>query len=200
MNIIMIGASTGGPRALRSLFAFLPRLEAAIVVVQHMPRFLNESLRRSLAERTEMDVRTARAGDQLESGAIYIAPSEFHLVLTNNRDIHLVRGVKVNYVCPSVDVAMLSLRPDEKDSFTGVILTGMASDGIEGIRHIKNLGGTVFVQDRKTAAVYDMPQRTLAAGIVDFEGSPKSIHDRFMDMFGNREAVSHSTMENPLET
>lgn len=199
MNIIMIGASTGGPRALRSLFEFLPRLDAAVVLVQHMPRFLNESLRRSLAEQTLMDVRIARQGDELESGTVYVAPSEFHLVLANNRRIELVRGVKVNYVCPSVDVAMLSLRPNGEDSFLGVILTGMAADGTEGVRHIKNLGGLVFVQNQKTAAVYDMPRSAQAAGVVDFEGSPRAIREKLVETLGCIEAVSPSADANRME-
>jgi len=190
MNIIVMGASTGGPRALRSLFEYFPRLDAAVILVQHMPRFLNESLRRSLAEQTAMDVRLAQQGDMLESGTVFVAPSEFHLVLSNNRRIDLVRGVKVNYVCPSVDVAMLSLRSNREDSFFGVILTGMAADGSEGVRHIKNLGGRVLVQNQKTSAVYDMPRCALETGAVDFEGSPKAIREKLVETLGCIESVS----------
>jgi two-component system chemotaxis response regulator CheB len=200
MNIMMIGASTGGPRALRSLFEFLPCLDAAVILVQHMPRFLNESLRRNLSERTIMDVRIARQGDILQSGVIYVAPSEFHLVLHENRRIDLVRGVKVNYVCPSVDVAMLSLRPAHEDRYVGVILTGMSADGAEGVKHIKQLGGRVFVQNQKTAAVYDMPRSAVETGAVDFEGSPKVIREKLIELTGSIEPVSSSAREEQLDT
>ncbi|MBN1941679.1 MAG: chemotaxis protein CheB [Phycisphaerae bacterium] len=195
MNIIVIGASTGGPKALRSLFEFLPRLDAAIVLVQHMPRFLNESFRRVLAERTLMDVSLAEPGQMLEHGVVFVAPSEFHLVLNDNRRIDLVRGVKVNYVCSSVDVTMLSLRPRGEDSFLGIILTGMAADGADGIRHIKNLGGLTFVQNQMTAAVYDMPHSALLTGAVDFEGSPKAIRERLVEKFGCIQTVSSPAAE-----
>jgi two-component system chemotaxis response regulator CheB len=200
MNIIMIGASTGGPRTLRSLFEFLPRLDAAVILVQHMPRFLNESFRRALSEKTIMDVRIARQGDMLETGVVYVAPSEFHMVLADNQRIDLVRGVKVNYVCPSVDVAMLSLHPGDEDTFIGVILTGMAADGTEGVRHIKNLGGLVFVQNQKTSAVYDMPRSALATGVVDFEGSPKAIREKLIETLGCIETVSPSAHAEGMAT
>jgi two-component system chemotaxis response regulator CheB len=145
-----------------------------------------------------MDVCVAKQGDILEAGTVFIAPSEYHLVLSNNRRIDLVRGVKVNYVCPSVDVAMLSLRPNSEDSFFGVILTGMASDGTEGIRHVKNLGGRIYVQNQKTSAVYDMPHSAIQTGAVDFEGSPKAIREKLMESIGCIEAVSPWSM-NPLE-
>lgn len=189
MNLVLIGASTGGPKTLQSLFEFFPRLDAAVILVQHMPRFLNESLRRVLAERTLMDVCLAEKGQTLEHGVVYLAPSEVHLTLENNRRIDLARGEKVNHVCPSIDVAMLSLCPREEDAFVGVILTGMACDGVEGIRHIKQLGGQVFVQNRLTAAVYTLPHAALATGLVDFEGSPKAIREKLVERFGCISAV-----------
>ncbi|MBN1556172.1 MAG: chemotaxis protein CheB [Phycisphaerae bacterium] len=192
MNIVMIGASTGGPKALRSLFEYLPRIDAAVILIQHMPKFLNVSFCKALSERTLMDVHLAVQDQLLEHGVVHVAPSEYHLVLADNRRIDLVRGVKVNYVCPSVDVAMLSLQARRDDRFVGVVLTGMAADGAEGVRHIKNLGGMAFVQNQMTAAVYDMPHSALLTGAVDFQGSPKSLREKLVETFGVLETTTQT--------
>ncbi|MDY6834646.1 MAG: CheB methylesterase domain-containing protein, partial [Chloroflexota bacterium] len=139
-NIIVIGSSTGGPKTLKELFFGLPILNASVIVIQHMPHYINESLKEKLGDRTEMQVKLAEDKDTLEAGTVYIARSELHLKLRNNRKIRLVEGDKVNAVCPSIDVTMLSLRNGPGFNLMGVVLTGMGRDGADGISHMKKLG------------------------------------------------------------
>ena len=93
-NIIVIGSSAGGPRVLKWIFKGLPLLKASVIVVQHMPKFINDSLRDSIASVTEMRVAIASDGDRLENGCVYIAPSEVHLRLEDNRTIRLATTLR----------------------------------------------------------------------------------------------------------
>ncbi|NQV01948.1 MAG: chemotaxis protein CheB, partial [Bacteroidia bacterium] len=157
-TIIVIGASTGGPQTLRKVVDRLPVLDACIIIVQHMPIHVNNSIRRSLSQLTDMEVYIGEDGMRLKNGTIVIAPSEVHLELDQNRTVKLIEGEKVNYVCPSVDVTMKSIQKSSEVNFIGVILTGMGSDGAEGISHVKQLGGMTIAQDEPTSVIYGMPR------------------------------------------
>jgi len=84
-TIVIIGASTGGPQTLRKVVERIPVIDACIIIVQHMPIHVNNSIRRSLSQLTDMDVNIAEDGMRLENGVIIIAPSEIHLELDRNR-------------------------------------------------------------------------------------------------------------------
>lgn len=184
-TIIVIGASAGGPRVLKTIFSRMPKLNASIVVVQHMPKFLNEPLRESLVFLTSMRVELAEDAHFLKPGHVYIAPSERHLTLLGNRKFHLYDGEKVNYVCPSVDVTMRSLVMEPGYSFIGVILTGMGRDGADGIVHIKKeLGGLTIAQDEKTSSIFGMPKEAIATGCVDYVLPPEAIREQLIQWAG----------------
>jgi two-component system, chemotaxis family, protein-glutamate methylesterase/glutaminase len=183
-NIIVIGSSAGGPRALKWIFTGLPRLDAGVIVVQHMPKFINESLRDSLSSVTSMSVSIAEDNAALESGRVYIAPSEVHLTVSENRMLRLLRGDKVNYVCPSADVTMKSLAWDLGVRFVGVVITGMGRDGADGIAHIKRIGGSTIAQDEKTSSIFGMPREAIRTGCVDFILPPDDIRRKLVDLVG----------------
>jgi two-component system chemotaxis response regulator CheB len=183
-KIIVIGASAGGPRALKWIFTDLPALNASVIVVQHMPKFINDSLRDSLSSVTAMRVTIARDGDLLENGRVYIAPSEVHLNVEDNRIVRLAPGEKVNYVCPSVDVTMKSLTWDLGVFFAGVVVTGMGKDGAEGMKHIKKLGGATIAQDEKTSSIFGMPKEAIQTGSVDFVLAPDAIREKLIELVG----------------
>jgi len=184
MNITVIGVSTGGPRVLRELFRDLPRLNTCVLLVQHMPGFLNETVRRRLSRNTAMDVRLAGDGDALAPGVVFLAPSERHLEVIHNRRIRLVEGEKVNFVRPSADVAMRSLMAVAGDRLIGIVMTGLGSDGALGIRHIKQLGGLTLVQDEKTSTIFGMPKAAVDTGYVDYEGAPRAIRRMLIETVG----------------
>ena len=109
-----------------------------------------------------------------------------------NRMIKLVEGEKVNYVRPSIDVLMMSLNEDPITNIIGVIATGMGSDGAEGIRHIKNIGGTTLAQNEATCVIYGMPKVAFETGAIDFVLTPKGIAVKIEELL-SREDPEPST-------
>jgi len=175
-NIIVMGARTGGVKVVQQIFEMMPALPAAVLLVQHMPSYICKAFCSSLAQRTPMPVRLAKAGDCLEAGSILVAPGDWHLELVNNSEVALRQGAKVNFVRPSIDVAMKSLvRPPQSSLLTGVLLTGMGNDGAAGISHIKGLGGITLAQEESSCPVFGMPKEAIRTGHVDYVLIPERI-------------------------
>ena len=185
-HLVMIGVSTGGPLTLKALFSEIPLLNASFVVVLHITPEMDYRIAESIDASASMPAALARDGEFLKPGNIYLAPGGFHLKLEGNHRVALCEGARVNYVQPSVDVAMLSLTRPLTGSLTGIILTGMGKDGAEGLRHIKNIGGTTMAQDQKSSVIYGMPKAALETGAVDFVLSPKEIAAKLVQLLGNR--------------
>jgi len=184
-NIIIIGVSTGGPIALKRLFAELPPLNAAIIVVLHIPPGMDYKIAKGLDAVASMPVELAEDGEYLRKGRVYFAPGGFHLKLEGNSRIILEDGPRINFVQPSVDVAMQSLlKPMKNAVIAGVILTGMGKDGAEGIRHIKNIGGITIAQDKESSAIYGMPKAAIDTGTVDYVFPPLKIGKKLVEIFG----------------
>ena len=181
MNIVIIGSSTGGPKILPQILEGLPKLNASIILVQHMRKYINESFRKALSRNTDMDVRLAEHGDVLNHGELFIAPSGVHLELVGNKEIALSNGEKVHFVCPSIDVTMKSLRKEKGCTVMGIILTGMGIDGVDGITHIKSIGGMTIAQDEATSIIYGMPKRAYETGHVDFVLTPMEIREKLLE-------------------
>lgn len=175
--IVVIGVSTGGPKTLHRLFGGMPRLDAAVIVVQHMPKFINESIRRGLEKLTPMNARLAENNLPLQEGCIYIAPSEVQTRLVGNRTFKVQGREKVNFVCPAADVTMMSLQHASATRMVGVVLTGLGRDGAEGIHHIKSIGGATLVQDEASSVIWGMPSAALETGAVDHVLPPEQIRD-----------------------
>lgn len=183
INIVMIGVSTGGPIALKRLFAELPPLDAAFVVVLHIPPGMDYKIARGLEAVSSMPVVLAEEGEYLRKGCIYLAPGGFHLKLEGNRRIILHEGPRINFVQPSADVAMKSLhKPLNRGGIIGIVLTGMGRDGAEGIRHIKEIGGVTIAQDQDSSAIYGMPKAAFETGAVDFVLSPAEIGWKLIEL------------------
>jgi two-component system chemotaxis response regulator CheB len=174
-KVVIIGASTGGPLTLKRLCAVLPKVKACVVVIQHMPDHINKPFVKALKKASHMDVKLAESGDVLHEGLILVAPSGVQMELVDNERVSVRFGPPVNNVSPSIDVAMKSLRPAEGVEFVGVILTGMGRDGVEGIRHIKHIGGTTIIQSRETSVLFGAPEAAFRTGSVDFVMRPEEI-------------------------
>lgn len=183
-NIIVIGVSTGGPKILGRLFTDMPKLNAGVILVQHMPKFINDSLRSTLSMNTDMTIKIAEDNDTIEAGNVYIAPSEIHLELEKNSTIKLCEGEKVNSVRPSIDVAMKSIIKIPRKKIVGVLLTGMGKDGAEGISHIKTIGGTTIAEDEGSCVIYAMPKAAIATGDVDFVMKPEEVREKLIELVG----------------
>lgn len=179
LNLVIIGASTGGTRILPVILRRLKQLRACVIIVQHMPEFINASFANSLAMNCVMPVRLARDSDRLQNGTVLIVPGAWHCSLSrNNTAVHLWQGEKVNFVCPSIDVTMLSILPLRPHGMLmGIILTGMGRDGANGIVHVKKLGGMTIAQEKNSCAVYGMPNEAVKTGCVDLVLPPNEIGD-----------------------
>jgi len=175
-GIVVIGASTGGPVALRKLIGNLPPdFSDAVLVVQHMPaaftRVLAEQLNRSAAIR----VKEAASGDSPQPGLVLVAPGDFHLLVGPDLKIELSKGPTIAGHRPSVDVTMQSVAQIYGYRARGVVLTGMGSDGAMGMVAIKSKGGRTFAQDEASSVVNGMPQRAIEKGVVDYIAPPERI-------------------------
>ncbi len=170
---------------MKPFFEGLPILNGSVIVVQHMPKYINGSIRKSFDGLTEMEVVIACHGQNLEPGVVYIAPSEVHMKLFNNRTIQLTNSPKVCHVRPAVDITMKSVKQTAEDNITGIIMTGMGNDGAEGISHIKSIGGVTYAQDEETSVIWGMPKVAINTGKIDHILSPDGIRNKLISLLGS---------------
>jgi two-component system chemotaxis response regulator CheB len=167
-RLVAIGASSGGPHALRQLLPRIPAdLDAGIVIVQHMPESFTAMLAKWLNEICELEVKEAESGDLALPGKALIAPGSMHMKVRRTPagcEVVLERGALVNGHKPSVDVLFRSVATEFGALATGIILTGMGSDGAQGLGEIKSAGGHTLAQDKESCAVYGMPRVAVEKG------------------------------------
>ncbi|MCA1917304.1 CheB methylesterase domain-containing protein [Methanospirillum hungatei] len=177
MKIIIIGSSTGGPYILESVFSDFPVVNAAIVIVQHLPPAFTRTFASHISSFGKMPVSIASDGEILTAPHIYIAPAGQHLLIKNNRTFALNNSEKLHGVRPAVDLTMLSMQKKPDDSIMGIVLTGMGRDGADGIYFLHTLGAVTIAQDPATAPIKSMPQAAIETGKVDFILTPDKIRD-----------------------
>jgi two-component system chemotaxis response regulator CheB len=170
--LIIIGASTGGPRAIKNLFASLPHsIPAYILVVQHMPPGFTESFANRLGSLTGFQVVEAKDGEPMTVGKVIVAQGDNHMVIEKlglkSYTVRLDKGPKVNSVRPSVDVTMESAAEVFGSNAIGVLLTGMGTDGAIGMSKIKKKGGRTIVEDKSSCIVHGMPKAAASLGAAD---------------------------------
>lgn len=170
-EVIVIGSSTGGPNALSQLVSRLPaEVTCPILIVQHMPPLFTPVLAKHLEKDSGRPTFEAAEGSVIESGCIYVAPGDFHLVIEriNNRLVTTVnQEPPQHYVRPSVNPLFYSAAKFYGIRALAVMLTGMGDDGIEGTREIVRCGGSVIAQDEATSVVWGMPGAVVRAGLAD---------------------------------
>ena len=168
-DIVALAASAGGLRALSQVLAALPAdFPAAIVVVQHLDPRHRSLMSDILSRRTPLKVKQATEGDCLSPGTAYIAPPNRHLLVNPDATLSLSQSELVHFVRPSADLLFESVAASFKDRAIAVVLSGTGSDGSMGVKAIKNMGGTVIVQDEKTSEFFGMPGAAAQTGSVDF--------------------------------
>ena len=114
-----------------------------------------------------LDVKEAEEGDKIQEHFALIAPGGFHMIVTKEKRIELTIEPPVNYVRPSADVTMISMAETYGAKNIGVVLTGIGSDGANGIKSIKEKGGFTIAQDKETSVVFGMPKAAAQTGCVD---------------------------------
>ncbi len=167
--LVIIGASAGGPRIVRQLLHSLPPdFPAAVLVVQHITEGFGQGFVEWLAADSPLPICTAAAGDHLQTGRVTVAPDYADLQVARNGTLQLRQLDRASgQPRPSIDLAMSTAAASIGAHVTGVLLTGMGSDGAAGMLAIKQAGGHTVVQDEATAAIYGMPHAAIERNAVD---------------------------------
>jgi two-component system chemotaxis response regulator CheB len=172
VNLVAIGTSTGGPKALQEIIPKLPKdFPTPIVIAQHMPPNFTGPFAERLNQLSQITVKEAEEGETLKNGVAYIAPGRGHMRMKRPRGIETVITISENkeefIYRPSVDALMFSVAELFPGRALGVILTGMGNDGVKGLTALKKTGGRIFAQNEETCVVYGMPKAVVDAGIAD---------------------------------
>lgn len=191
-DVVLIGASTGGPRALQAVLAPLPAdFPAPVLVVQHMPPGFTRQLAARLDQLCALRVVEAHDGMRLEAGTVYIAPGDYHLILTPGPGpvARLTQDPPRGGHRPSVDVLFASAASVPGLRAHLVVLTGMGSDGVWGARLLKERGqvGTVIAEDASTCVVFGIPRALIEAELADHVVPLGEIPRVLMDVVTHRE-------------
>jgi two-component system chemotaxis response regulator CheB len=166
-KVVAIAASTGGPPALETVFSGLTaELPAAFLIVQHLPAGFSRSLARRLGKVTDITVVEVEQGMPVEQGMAYVAPHGMHLSVVGMHKKRLVldESAPIHGVRPAADPLMSSVAETFGSNAVGVVLTGMGTDGAEGLKRIRDAGGETIAQDEATSVVWGMPGAALRAG------------------------------------
>jgi two-component system chemotaxis response regulator CheB len=175
-GVIVIGASTGGPMALREVLSRLPAdFPAAVIVVQHMPASFTGVLAAQLNRQVGLRVKEAADGDRLRAGLVLVAPGDYHLLVQPGARVTLNQGPEIRGHRPSIDVTMQSVAQVYGARAQGVLLTGMGDDGVQGLVAIRAKGGRTCVQDEASCVVGGMSKRAIAKHVVDHIAPPDGI-------------------------
>lgn len=171
IDIVAIGASTGGPPALQQIFsAFKYKYQFAVVVSQHMPSGFTKAFAERLNKHSRFEIKEAEDGDAVAPGRILIAPGGKNMVFEEHGVqvvARIVEPTSADRYIPSVDVMFESCAGIYKKRVAAVVLTGMGNDGSKGIRHIKEQGGYVIAESEESSVVFGMPREAVATGLVD---------------------------------
>ncbi|MBW1800057.1 MAG: chemotaxis response regulator protein-glutamate methylesterase [Deltaproteobacteria bacterium] len=180
-KILAIGASTGGTEAIKTVLTQMPYNAPGILVVQHMPAKFTASFAERLDGLCAIQVKEAEDGDSVVNGKALIAPGNFHMLLKRSGARYFVRvknGPMVHHQRPSVDVLFKSVADYAGSNSVGVIMTGMGSDGADGLLKMREVGARTVAQDEKSCVVFGMPKEAIkleaAEKIVTLPDIPKT--------------------------
>jgi len=170
-DIVAIGVSTGGPPVVQKILSELPAdFPACILIAQHMPKTFTGPFAKRLNDSSKLKVKEASPGDVVRPGRVFVAPGGVHLRIkqrVTHIDVVISSEPSDALYKPSANELMSSVAQAVGKRALGVILTGMGSDGREGIRELKARGGYVLAQSNETCVVYGMPKAVVEAGLAD---------------------------------
>jgi two-component system chemotaxis response regulator CheB len=184
LTVVAIGASAGGPAALERLFSKLPRrMPGALVVSQHMPYGFTRQFSERLAAVSDLQVREAKHGDVVKPETAFITPGGHNMEVANDGRISLQKAQQTP--SPSIDIMMKSVADAYGPRSVGVLMTGMLTDGVLGMKAIKNAGGVTIAQDESSSLVFGMNKAAIDAGAVDTVAHISIMADRIVDALLN---------------
>lgn len=165
VQALVIGASTGGPKALLRVITSLPaQLKVPVFIVQHMPKGFTTSFAQRMNDESKVTVVEAQQGMRI-TNQVYLCPGDYHMTIENNR-INLNQEPKLHGTRPAVDYLFKSAAEFYSNHLVGLILTGMGRDGGAGMQQIANRGGYNIAQSKETCVVYGMPRYAVELGAV----------------------------------
>jgi two-component system chemotaxis response regulator CheB len=165
VEIVAIGASTGGPVALQTLLSMLaPDFAVPIVIVQHMTAGFVDGFVQWLAQSSSLPIHVASHGQQAQSGHVFFAPDGFQMRVDSGRRILLSNDEPENGLRPSVSYLFRSVADTFGKNAVGVLLTGMGKDGAEELKLMKEKGGMTIAQDKDSSVVHGMPGEAIRLG------------------------------------
>jgi two-component system chemotaxis response regulator CheB len=166
-TVIAIGASTGGTEAIASVLSRLPASTPAILIAQHIPPHFSRAFAQRLNQLCAMEVREAVDGEPVRPGVALVAPGDYHLLLRRSAAGYYAvvkTGPRVCYQRPSVDVLFQSVAEAAGERSVGALLTGMGSDGAQGLLRMRRSGAHTIAQDESSCVVFGMPREAIALG------------------------------------
>lgn len=171
IKVVIVGASTGGPKALQDVIPRLPKnFPCGVIIVQHMLPVFTSSFAERMKELSHIEVREAKEGDVIMPGLALVAPGGSHLRVRKwpNGEYHIKLSKEPPMLhMPSVDVAMESVAQAFSEHVLGVIMTGMGQDGKEGMKAIKGVKGKTIAQDESSSVIFGMPKAAIESGCID---------------------------------
>ena len=175
---IVLGASAGGLYAISAIIEHLPvNYSLPVIVVQHRIKDQRTLLEEVLQSKAAIKIKQADEKEKIESGCVYIAPPDYHLLVEADGTFSLSYEEPVSYSRPSIDVLFESAAPVYKQALIAVILTGANGDGTAGMRTIKANGGLTIAQNPEEALFRMMPGNAIAAKVIDHVWTVKEIAD-----------------------
>ncbi len=171
-DLVVIGTSTGGPRAVQQLLPGIPKdADAAFVIAVHMPQAFTKAFAERMNVHCALPVKEAEDGEQIRTGRVLVAPGGMQTLIerksAGSANIRLTKDSEGSIYKPCIDLTIGSAAQVYGSRAMGVILTGMGHDGKEGIAAIKKKGGWVLAQDEASSTVYGMPKAVVDAGLAD---------------------------------
>ena len=177
-DAVVMGASAGGLYAMISILQPLPlNYPMPVIVVQHRSKDERSLLEEILQQKCNVRIKQADEKELIQSGVVYIAPPDYHLLIESNGTFSLSHDAPVNYSRPSIDVLFETAADVFKQRLLGIILTGANSDGALGIKKISLLGGTTIAQQPETTEYPEMPRAAINTGHVQHILDIKAIGD-----------------------
>ncbi len=166
-KLLIIGGSAGSLEVILQVLPKLGKLHVAMVLVMHRKNANDNILLDLLKSKTTSRVDEIEDKEPIETGCIYLAPPDYHLLFEKKGTCSLDYSEKVNYSRPSIDVAFESASLAYGPTLVCMLLSGANADGIEGLKKVKEMGGMIVVQNPETAMVPHMPQQAILKAPVD---------------------------------
>lgn len=191
-TLVVIGASTGGTEAVRTLLANAPRSFPPVAIVQHLPAHFTKAFADRLNDHSALSVREARHGETLSAGDALVARGDTHLEVrwgAGAYEVVYTHQRAVNRHCPSVDVLFDSAAAAAGRHAAAVLLTGMGADGARGMLRLRRAGALTIGQDQASCVVYGMPKVAADLGALAATGPPEAIPALILALLAQRAHV-----------